>query len=135
MSRTLEQIRAAHAYQKVQQLKEQPDEWRKNYVSYIEGLPASILANGLGQTLATLMARGSEAHMVLYRHLEEWLCRQDDRAPYLGENDLMGAITAHDRNKYMHAQAEAMEWLSWAKKFAVAILKPPEKPNPERDGK
>lgn len=131
MSRTLEQKRAGDAYQKVLQLTSKPEEWQKNYASYAKGLPATILANGLGQAAATLLsaAKGKEddAHMVLYRHLREWLCRDNDnRAPYPGANDLMGAITSEGRDKYLHAQAEAMEWLSWLKKFTAALLKQPE---------
>ncbi len=132
MSKTLEQARAAHAYQKVQELTGQPDEWQKNYSSNVKSLPATILANGLGQAAASLLSaakgKSNDPHMVLYRHLEDWLCRPGDNcAPYSsGTKDLMGAITGEDRNKYLHAQAEAMEWLSWLKKFAVALLKQPE---------
>jgi len=134
VSRTLEQKRAGDAYRKVQQLTNQSETFQKNYSSYAKGLPATILANGLGQAAAYLMAaaKGEEtdAHMVLYRHLQDWLCRDNDnRAPYPGARDLMGAITSEGRDKYLHAQAEAMEWLSWLKKFAAALLKQPESDN------
>lgn len=131
MSRTLEQKRAGDAYQKVQQLTGKPEDWQKIYASYAKGLPATILANGLGQASATLLsaAKGdrNDAHMVLYMHLQDWLCRENDnRAPYPGARDLMGAITSEGREQYLHAQAEAMEWLSWLKKFAAALLSSPE---------
>ena len=134
MSRTLEQQRAGDAYQKVKHLTAKPEEWQKKYASYVKGLPATILANGLGQAAASLMAAAKgnrdDAHMVLYSHLQEWLCRQDDnRAPYTGAHDLMGGITGEGRDKYIHAQAEAMEWLSWLKKFAAALLSSPESDN------
>lgn len=129
MSRTLEQIRAGDAYKTVQQLTDRKEDWRKNYVSYTQGLPATILANGLGQAAATLLAAAKgndDAHKALYRHLEAWLCRDDAQAPYPGQNDLMAAITGSDRHVYIHAQAEAMQWLAWLKKFTVALLKPTE---------
>ncbi len=133
MSRTLEQLRAEDAYRKVKDLTGRPEEWQKKYSSYVKGLPATILANGLGQAAAYLMAASKgvkdDAHMVLYTHLENWLCREGNLAPYPGAPDLMGAITGEDREKYIHAQAEAVEWLSWLKKFAVALLKQPEGDN------
>jgi CRISPR-associated protein Cmr5 len=33
------------------------------------------------------------------------------------------AITQNGRDKYLQAQAEAMAWLEWHKKLAVAYLK------------
>lgn len=131
MSRTLEQKRAGDAYQKVEGLAGKPEEWQKNYASYAKGLPATILANGLGQAAATLLAaakgKKDDAHYVLYQHLQGWLCREgDDRSPYSNARNLMANITSEDRNKYMHAQAEAVEWLSWVKKFAAALLSLPE---------
>ena len=130
MSRTLEQVRASNAYKAVHQLTNHDKDWRKKYVSYAEGLPAGILANGLGQAAAALLAgakgREDDAHKVLYLHLKAWLCRDDAQAPYRGQNNLMEAITGNDRDTYMYAQAEALQWLAWLKKFAVAFLKPVE---------
>lgn len=100
-----------------------------NYVSYAKSLPAEILQMGLGQAMATLLAaaKGKEqdAHRLLYNHLEAWLCGtaayRDSDAPYPVGN-LMTSITSHRESEYLHAQAEALAYLEWLKKFAVAFL-------------
>lgn len=117
---TLAQQRAADALAKIQQLEKAGD--YGNYVSYAKALPATILTNGLGQAAASLLAQGKEKG-TLYKHLEQWLCHDHDRAPYQGSPCLITAITQHDQARYLQAQAEALAWLEWLKKFAVAFLK------------
>lgn len=99
-----------------------------NYVSYVESLPATILMNGLGQAAATLLSKGDEPHRLLYADLQSWLCGTDDAAPYPKAGDLMKAITGKPERDYLHAQAEALAWLIWLKKFANAYLKKGENP-------
>lgn len=125
---TLEQRRAHHALDRVRTVEHKCSaETQQRFVSYVESLPAAVLANGLGQAAATLLAqaKGNErdAHYLLYRALQDWLCRDDPQAPYKGEADLMSAIVNHDRTTYLRAQAEALAWLEWLKKFAAAFLK------------
>lgn len=55
--------------------------------------------------------------------MQDWLCRENARVPYRAAGQLMGAIVANDRQAYLCAQAEALSWLNWMKKFAVAYLK------------
>jgi CRISPR-associated protein Cmr5 len=138
LKQILAQERAAHALAKVNHLRKLADEdkskkdFNARYTSYAESLPATILSCGLGQAAAMLLAAAkgekNEPHYVLYQHLEDWLCREDRNAPYPGYQDqgLLEAITAHDRNHYLRAQAEALAWLEWLKKIAVAYLKLPE---------
>ena len=76
---------------------------------------------GFGQILIGRWEKKT-AHYILYKHLQDWLCRDSKQAPYQHGN-LMQAITTNDRESYMHAQAEALAWLQWQKKFAVAYLK------------
>ena len=88
---------------------------------------------GLGQAAATLLAsaklgkanRSADncAYETLYRHLSGWLCRNEDGVPYGGASDLMTAITEGSEDAYIHAQAEAMAYLEWLKKFSNAYLK------------
>lgn len=128
MRRTLEQERAAHALSKARLLEEEKDrEKADKFASYVERLPASILNNGLGQALATLLAQAKgdhrDPHYRLYAFIQDWLCRDDSRAPYSSAKDLMEAVTGSSRRAYLHAQAETLSWLNWMKKFAVAYLK------------
>lgn len=130
MRQTLEQIRARDALNKIRSIQRNyPEHIQQKFVSYVESLPSAILTNGLGQAAATLLAqeKGNErdAHYLLYQALQDWLCRDDPEgwAPYGGETDLMAAIVSHDRTTYLRAQAEALAWLEWLKKFAVAFFK------------
>lgn len=131
---TLDQRRAKDAMNKVDDvLKMYPDKaWQDSYADYVERLPATILTNGLGQALAQLLAaaqRGEKTedpHYLLYKHVSDWLCQKESKAPYSGEEDILQAIINGGRSSYMHAQAEALAWLEWHKKLAVAYLKQPE---------
>jgi CRISPR-associated protein Cmr5 len=122
--RTLEQKRAAHALLKVRRVESTPS--APNYRSYAESLPATIVTNGLGQACATLLARANgrkdDAHYLLYAHLEEWLCRSEDPV-FPQANALIEAIVKNDQRRYVRAQAEALAYLVWLKKFAQAFLK------------
>jgi len=129
-TRTLQQERAKHALDRIKKAEEkyQGDTLEK-FVSYAENAPASILINGLGQAAATLCAQAKgnpdDPHRSIYDALQSWLCRDDAAAPYEAGRDLLVAITKEDRNSYLHAQAEALAYLEWYKKFAVAFLKKP----------
>lgn len=105
------------------------------YASYVKGLPAAILNNGFGQAMATLLsaANGKSAseddHRLLFNHMQSWLCRNDPRAPYRSDSvpdanstELMNRITNSEQTAYIQAQAEAMAYLVWLKKFAKAFL-------------
>ncbi len=133
----IERARAKHALDTVEKWKNKDV---KKYVSYVKGLPASILQNGLGQAMATLLAASKgnpgiiedgedkkvkEAHRLLYDHVEAWLCNADESpSPYTG--GLMEAITSGSEPDYILAQTEALAYLNWLKKFAVAYLSKPE---------
>jgi len=137
MTRTLDLDRAKDSMGKVTEILDDGklnEEWKDQYAGYVESLPAAIVNCGLGQAAATLLAAAKkkdgnsakDPHYVLYEHLQGWLCRPaSSDAPYRGADKLMQAITAGDRNAYIHARAEALKWLEWHKKLAVAYLKKP----------
>jgi len=125
----MERNRARHALEAIEALKDQNVD---KYVSYVKALPATILQNGFGQAMATLLAAGKEDHKRLYNHLESWLCKDNSYSPYHGQTDLMKAITTRDESSYLHAQAEAMAYLQWLKKFAVAYLSEAESKDKEK---
>jgi CRISPR-associated protein Cmr5 len=124
--RTLEQDRAADALQRVQELLDKEEGMRERYRAYVERLGPAILMNGLGQALATELAAGqgqkadAKAHLELFKNLERWLCRE--RGVYPPEQGLLKAITLEDEAHYLRAQAEALAWLEWHKKFCRAWL-------------
>ncbi|ABG03237.1 CRISPR-associated protein, Cmr5 family [Rubrobacter xylanophilus DSM 9941] len=130
--RTLEQRRAAHALAAIQELQRAGRGGYGNYKSYVSSLPATILTNGLGQAAATLLAGAklnsknrnadNRAREKLYDHLSSWLCGGDEESPYQKKGDLLENITRNDQDCYIRAQAEALEYLSWLKRFAEAFL-------------
>lgn len=117
--RTLEQKRAAHALKRVDELANRlkSNAEKNDYRAYVDRLGPAIVMNGLGQALASELAAGA-AHKELYRSLKGWLCRDD--GVYRAGGDLLNAIMTHDQAKYLHAQAEALAWLEWHKKFCRA---------------
>ena len=126
--RTSEQIRAENALARVSELSAEGIEFRQLYRAYVDRLGPTIMMNGLGQALATERAAASagrnvreRAHRRLYDNLQGWLCR-DDSNIYPDGGDLLQAITANDQSKYLLAQAEALAWLEWHKKFCRAEL-------------
>jgi CRISPR-associated protein Cmr5 len=120
----LAQRRAAHALGCIERHKRAGKGTYGNYVSYVEALPATILMNGLGQACATLLSKAEgdkqKPHGLLFGDVESWLCGEDPAAPFKG--DLLEAITEKDQATYLRAQAEALQYLIWLKKFASAYL-------------
>jgi CRISPR-associated protein Cmr5 len=122
--KTLDQRRAADALKKIQRLEEEGSETYGNYKSYVKALPANILMSGLGQAVATVRSRRDrKGYPQLYGHLSTWLCGDDENAPYRNHpGGLIQAIVDNDQDHYTRAQAEAMAYLEWLRKFAEAFL-------------
>lgn len=125
--KTIEQLRAASALTRVNEFGQEPEGFKKRYRAYVDRLCPTIVMNGLGQALATERAAAGpqpqkddeRAHHELYRSLQLWLCRQEGGV-YPSDSDLLQAIVAHDESLYLRAQAEALAWLEWHKKFCRA---------------
>lgn len=130
--KTLEQLRAADALARVKALaaNSDDDEFKTRYRSYVERLGPAIVMNGLGQALATESAAAPDeaAHGALYASVQAWLCRREGGV-YPGMEDLLEAICTNDESFYLRAQAEALAWLEWHKKFCKARF-----PRAEREG-
>lgn len=124
---TLEQQRAKFALDEVSALARQGKESYGNYKGYVEGFPAAILMDGLGQACATLMAKREKdaGAKHLFDHMQRWLC-EEGFAPYAPKKgnkpDLMQAIVDTPQQTYVQAQAEALALLVWLKKFSQAFL-------------
>lgn len=116
---TLQQQRARHALEKV-----------KSWVPLNDGaklkartseLPFMIHANGLGQAAAFFRSKKEkDSYDVVYAALQSWLA--EPQRPFAGRCDLMQAIVEADLHTYRLAQAEAMAYMDWVKKFATAYL-------------
>lgn len=122
-NRTLDQERAEHALKEIKKIENKE---YGHYVSYVSSLPATIVMNGLGQALVTLLAKAKgnskDPHKMLFDHIAGWLCVQ---VPKLrGRPDsIIEKMMEQNQAVYIHAQAESMAYLSWLKQFARAYLK------------
>ena len=130
--RSQAQKRAAFALGKVTELRDGND--YGNYLSYVKALPARIIMNGLGQALAMEKAGASKdaGHQLLFAHMQDWLLNGWEHSPYRGQKDVLAAITAGPEADYIRAQGEAMAYVEWLKKFAVAYLE--DKDDKREDG-
>ncbi len=126
--KTIGQLRAGDALaivcgtgEKKEGFKQNSAESQKKLNSYIAGFGPMILMNGLGQACAFYLAAKEKEHQDVYKAIEKWLTKPD--RPYKNKTDLMEAIVDGDAATYRLAQAEALAYLDWLKKFAKAFLK------------
>lgn len=116
---TLAQQRAKHALAQIEAMKKNDD---GHLAAHIASFPAMILMSGFGQACAFYLSKGKTMKLA-YDALESWLT--EDGKPYAGatgNSPLMAAITSGDSATYRLAQAEALAYLDWLKKFAKAFL-------------
>jgi CRISPR-associated protein Cmr5 len=120
--RTLEQERAKHAWDCVQEVKDKYKHIAGDYRAIAVKVPSLIVTNGLGQTLAFLKAKGKgesgNEHEVLYRHLTDWVGRKVN-----ANGDLLNwLLNTATSQQYRLATMEALALLQWLKRFAEAEL-------------
>jgi CRISPR-associated protein Cmr5 len=121
---TLQQQRAKHALQKVKDLI--PLNEGDKLKARANELPFMIHTNGLGQALAFFKSKkDKDGYDKLFLILQSWLTQNEKDTkgrPFAGKPDLMVAITEADFQTYRIAQAEAIQYMDWVKKFASAYL-------------
>jgi CRISPR-associated protein Cmr5 len=113
---TLQQKRAAHAWQCIEKVDRNHKNDCKKYGSLVRGLPAMIQGNGLATSLAFLLAKGKKEHELAYEHLASWL---KDEFPMNGQ-DLMIWLLAQPSPTYRQVMSESLAYLTWLKRFAEA---------------
>jgi CRISPR-associated protein Cmr5 len=116
---TMQQQRAALAWKQVNEIERSSK--KGEYGSLVRSLPAMIQTDGLGQTLAFLLAKGktdhSAPHSVAYAHLQEWLRGQFQD---MGNTNLLDWLLTQDSATYRFVTSEAQAYLLWLKRFAEA---------------
>lgn len=125
---TLQQERAKNALKEVTNWKEKTkgkenEEKRRKLKARTSELPFMIHANGLGQAVAFFKSKSvkkDEGYDEVFRALQSWMSQS--KRPFAGQTDLMEAIVNADLRTYRVAQAEAMAYMDWVKKFASAYL-------------
>ncbi len=123
--KTLAQKRAQFALKRIDQVRSQKEYSPAKVAMHLRRLPAMVLANGLGQTLAFLLADSknnkNEPSYVVYDMLAEWLVTEQHL--YEGKPErLLHHLVEGDSAKYQQAQEEVWALLDWLKKCADAYL-------------
>jgi CRISPR-associated protein Cmr5 len=120
---TMEQRRAAKAWEFVNRVKEKAQKDQKDYDSWVKKVPVLILTNGLGQTVAFLKSKKDEEKQLLYEHLSEWLTSEVAWSPQAQQrSDLIDRLIHESSQNYRRATVEALSFLNWLKRFADALL-------------
>lgn len=116
---TLQQKRASDALRQVKALV--PLNEGDKLKARASELPFMIHTSGLGPALAFFKSKKEkDGYDHLYRILQSWLTQPG--RPFAQQADLMLAITQADFRTYRMAQAEAIVYMDWVKKFAKAYL-------------
>ncbi|OAD19363.1 CRISPR-associated Cmr5 family protein [Candidatus Thiomargarita nelsonii] len=121
---TMQQQRAKFALEGVKRAAERLNrDAQGEYCSHVAGLPFMIHANGLGQAAAFYSSKaigsGTNDYRLIYELLSDWL--KAPGQPFEGR-DLLEGITQCDMSSYLAAQAEAMVFMNWVRKFAIAFM-------------
>jgi CRISPR-associated protein Cmr5 len=120
---TIEQQRAAKAWELVNRVKQKAPKDQKDYDSWVKKVPVLIFTNGLGQTAAFLKSKKDEEKQLLYAHLSEWLTSQVAWSPQAQQRaDLIDRLIHESSQNYRRATVEALAFLNWLKRFADALL-------------
>lgn len=104
---------------------------REEFPQFTAGLPAMILQNGFGQTLAFLLAKATDSktrnfkkndkHYVAFQIIKEWLIK-NSLLQNGQELSIIKEISEMDQADYLQAQRETLAMLEWLKRFANAAL-------------
>jgi CRISPR-associated protein Cmr5 len=115
--RSLEQQRAQAAWHAVQGVDQDKS---KEFKSVATSLPADIQANGFGQTMAFLRAKGKGEHEIAFNAVASWVKQRLD----IKDKDFMNwLMTRATTEEYRRATAEAIAFAIWMKRFAEARFK------------
>ncbi|HET9227768.1 MAG TPA: type III-B CRISPR module-associated protein Cmr5 [Thermoanaerobaculia bacterium] len=127
---TLEQMRAAFALERIDQVKAGAD--NAKYKTQLLKLPARLHNNGLGQTVAFYLTAGpKKPEWIICDWLQDWLSRPKEMGPaiYPLGKDLIGCVSGKDLPKdadpellYRQASDEARAIAVWLKRFAEAFI-------------
>lgn len=119
MNKTLDQKRAAHAWESIRRLKVgdgYPDS-AQEYGREAKKLPMRIMASGLGQALAFIRAK--KRADILYENLNSWIVNHQ-KLSVSNKDDLIEAIVNGDSTFLRRATDESLAYLQWITRFAEA---------------
>ena len=121
---SLEQQRAAFAWQRIHNLAQASRSDLDAYTKLAKGAPALILNNGFMQTLAFYQSKGKRHHLQLSADLCAWLAVR--LHPMFSSNaykDVMTTLHGSGQGEYRRASEEALALLRWIRQLAAAANK------------
>lgn len=113
-----EQARARQAWEDVGNVSENIQD---KYGTLARKLPSLLQVNGLGQTLAFLLAKAgnkqTDAHYVLYGHVSDWVMGQLEPSE---EDRLLDWVISQGSDLYRRATVEGLAYAMWLRRFVEA---------------
>lgn len=129
----LEQKRSALAWNLIKKVKKEVKDrdFETKYRAWVEKIPVMIMNNGLGQSLAFLKSKPSDAEKkTLYNHIAKWLFSKevplkwvDNEGNELPDRELIECVQKTTSTVYLQATQEALKFVVWLKRYAGAMLK------------
>src|SRR5262245_49009093 len=124
---TLDQRRASHAWRAIEEVKQLPKNKAKEYGGHAKKLPTRIMAAGLGQALAFLLAKAGDpnsrehkAHVKrLHDHLTDWVIKQRPMSATKPDS-LLQSLVEGNSDFLRRATDEVLAYLVWLNRFAEA---------------
>ena len=94
----------------------------KDIATFIVGMPNMILSNGIGQTMAFLLAKTDKEKKV-YRILKNWICKKYANLGFTDKSDMdfIKTFCTLKQDKYLEIQRESLRLCEWLKRYARAF--------------
>ena len=94
----------------------------KDTATFIVGTPNMILSNGIGQTMAFLLAKTDKEKKV-YRILKNWICKKYANLGFTDKSDMdfIKTFCTLKQDKYLEIQRESLRLCEWLKRYARAF--------------
>jgi CRISPR-associated protein Cmr5 len=125
MSQTLDQRRAAHAWNAVENMAapDKSKEEKDDYAGEAKKLPSRIFAAGLGQALAFIVAKTEKktALRQLHQDITSWVVGERPMPQARHRESLLESVINGDSEFLRVATAETLAYLNWLNRFAEAV--------------
>lgn len=131
---SMDQKRSNYAFEKISAIKNKNNkDLEKKVSTIISKLATLILTNGLGNTIAFLLAKGKQEHHEVLYILSDWLINNSD----LGKKNLKlnpgnikdniqpileSLITKASVEEYIYYTDESLRLINWLRRFSDAML-------------
>ena len=119
MKKTIDQRRAEHAWNKIEALGK--GSGAKDYAREAKKLPMRIMAAGLGQAMAFILAKAGDKKSLkqLHADISEWALKKRG-LPGKHQNSILKSVIEGDTEFLRRATDEIMAYLQWLNRFAEA---------------